>query len=890
MAEALERAERHAPYLKALIRREAEGVGPLVADGRFDAALAAALGRHDPARPGASLRSAKAGVHLAVAVADLSGAWSLERVTAALSRAADQAIAFALQAAFAERGVEPAAIQGLAVLGLGKLGSRELNFSSDVDLIVLHDPAVLPCLRSEEPDEAAVRVVRRLAALLSERTPDGYVWRVDLRLRPDPDATPPSLRLGAAETYYQSQAMTWERAAFIRARVVAGDRALGERFLAAIRPFVWRRSLDYSALAEIREVSFRIRDHHGDVERFGPGFDLKRGRGGIREIEFFAQAHQLIFGGREPALQAPATLDALAALAAHGRITAVDAQALAAAYRWLRTLEHRLQMRADQQTHAIPKPAAERRALAGLLGVAQWREVARRTEPHLRRVARRYDRLLAGTEPQERAERVPAEPSDVERWAQAERLADPELFARSVAAWRSGRPRSLRAPEAVMAFEAVLPQLARAVGRGRHGRAGLVRLDSFIQALPSGVQFWRLLLAHPPLARTLARLLGETPVLADQLARRPELIDVVIDPPPPLADVAAALAELPPAPASGEPLEPLLDRVRRWSAERRFRLGLDLIEGRRRPLEVARELSLMAEAAVVRLLEAVTHAFVARHGRVPRSELVVLGLGRLGGQALTPQSDLDLVLVFTGDFRATSDGPQPLGASVYFNRLGQRLVAALSAPTAEGPLYAVDTRLRPQGAQGLLVVSLESFEAYQRDEAETWETMALTRARAIAGAPWARDEVEAALARLLTRPRDPAELRARALDMRRYMEAHKPAAGPWDVKLVKGGLVDIEFIVAVRALASGRRVSPDLDRATAEVAPELRAPHAFLMGLLVLLRLVLPADRTARPDRAALELLVRGCGKKGVRDLKAELDQARRAVLEAWGETFGVRR
>ncbi|WP_448586501.1 bifunctional [glutamate--ammonia ligase]-adenylyl-L-tyrosine phosphorylase/[glutamate--ammonia-ligase] adenylyltransferase [Thermaurantiacus sp.] len=886
-AAALERAARHAPFLRGLIHAE-EALVALLEQGRFDEAVELALARLATPPPATAIRRARAGIALTVAIADLAGAWPLERVTAALSDFADRAIEAALGAALSERGIPSP--QGLAILALGKLGSRELNYSSDVDLIALHDPARLAVGPGRDPDEEAIRIVRRMTAFLAERTADGYGFRVDLRLRPDPDSTPLSLRLAAAESYYQSQALMWERSAFIRARPVAGDLAMGAAFLAGLDGFIWRRSLDYSAIAEIGEVSVRIREHYGEVERFGPGYDLKRGRGGIREVEFFAAVHQLVHGGREPALRAPATLDALAALARAGRIGPAEAATLASAYRDFRTLEHRLQMVADQQTHTIPRLAAERRQIAGLMGAAGWEEVARAIEPQTRAVARLYDRLLRGEAGARAAARIPLEEQAIRRWAAASRIAEPELLAQLLSTWRSGRPRSLRAPEALAAFEAVAPRLVKRVASGRMGRAGLVRLDTFVKSLPSGVQFWRLLEAHPSLADLLARLLSETPYLADALAARPDLFDVAIDPPAPLASLEAALEELPPAPATAQGLEPFLDRIRRATAERRFRIGIDLIEGRRDALDAAAELSLLAEAAIVRVGEAVTRLFEARHGRVPGSELVTLGLGRLGGRALTPQSDLDLVFVFTGDFAATSDGENPLGASTYFNRLAQRLVSALSAPTAQGPLYAVDTRLRPSGAQGLLAVSLRSFERYQEQEAELWETLALTRARPISGSPEARAAVGCTLERLLSVPRDPSEVRRHALEMRLLMETHKPPAGPWDVKLIRGGLVDLEFVIGARALERGLRVPTDLDGAAAMVAPDLRAPHRLLMTVLVLLRLILPASASASPDAAATALLARTCGNTGVAKLRADLLEARRAVLRAFDEQFGTRR
>ena len=389
LADACARADANSPYLRALLRRRAGVVARIGADG-FDAALANAMA-FDPALPiAARLRSAKADVALITALADLSGAWPLERVTRALADFADAALDASIAAALAER---EAPNTGFVALALGKLGSFELNYSSDVDLILLYDPGQIPVRPREEVADAAVRIARRIVALMADPV-GGYVFRVDLRLRPSAEITPIALPVAAAEHYYQSEAETWERTAFIRARACAGDIALGDGFLAAIRPFVWRRSLDYTALRDIQAVSLRIRDHFAG-QAVGPGYDLKRGRGGIREVEFFAQIHQLVWGGRDAALQAPATLDALAALAAAGRIADDDAAVLSDAYRFLRTLEHRVQMIADAQTHAVPTTAAARNAVARLAGAADWRPVERELKRHTAAVATRYDRLIA---------------------------------------------------------------------------------------------------------------------------------------------------------------------------------------------------------------------------------------------------------------------------------------------------------------------------------------------------------------------------------------------------------------------------------------------------------------------------------------------------------------
>ncbi|PZU50695.1 MAG: bifunctional [glutamate--ammonia ligase]-adenylyl-L-tyrosine phosphorylase/[glutamate--ammonia-ligase] adenylyltransferase [Sphingomonas sp.] len=880
LADARARAEAHSPFLRGLIRREGELLERMQAEG-FDAALGAALARLDPARPFPSVREARGGVALTVALADLAGAWRLEQVTGALTDFADTALQFAIDAAFAEREQEPA---GLVALALGKMGSFELNYSSDIDLIFLHDPEALPHRAGEDPTEAAVRLVRRVSSLLSERTGDGYALRVDLRLRPDPDSTPSSLPLGAAEHYYQSQALAWERSAFIRARAAAGDVAMGREFLKAISPFVWRRSLDYSALAEIRDVSHQIRDHFGEVEKLGPGFDLKRGRGGIRECEFYAQVHQMIFGGRDVALRRGATLDALAALASAGRIGADEAALLADAYRHFRTVEHRIQMLADQQTHAVPKQAAERAQVAGLMGLPNWRAVEATLAPRLKAVSKLYDRLLETGEGQ-RGARLPQQASEIEAWGARAKVKDGKLLATLVDGWRSGRPRSLRAPEALRAFETVIPGLVQQVGAGRTGREALLRLDQMIAALPSGVQFWRLLAAHPALAKVVGRLLTSTPLLADALAKRPSLLDVLLEPASPLPDYAHAEHELR-ALCRGLHGEALLDRVRIWTAERRFALGVQLIDGTVSPDAASRELALIAEAAVALLAEQVAAEFAVRHGTVPGGRLIPLALGRFGGGQLTTQSDLDLIFLFSGDYQAKSVGGTPLTASAWFNRLVPRVTAALTVPTAAGPLYEVDTRLRPSGADGLHAASLDSFVQYQRADAGVWEQMALTRARPIACTEEDRAGAQAAIDALVSAPRDAAHVKREAQEMRRHMAKHKPPAGPFDVKLMKGGLVDIEFIVAVRALTSGKPVPPGLEQAARLLAPELVAPARLMNAMLVMLRLVQPHDAAATPDSAAGALIARACGHAGMAALKADLADARATVTRLWAETF----
>jgi glutamate-ammonia-ligase adenylyltransferase len=873
-----------APFLKGLIRGRRH-VLAAIAERGVDSAFADAMARADDGADDVAqrLRRARGDVALVVALADLAELWGLERVTAALSQFADHAIDIAIAAALDERGAGNA---GLAALALGKLGSHELNYSSDVDLILVHDPDLIPRRSHEEPGEAAVRIARRAVALLADLTPDGYVERVDLRLRPASEITPISLSVAAAEHYYQSEALTWERVAFIRARACAGDTALGQGLLTRIRPFVWRRSLDWTAVRDIQAVSLRIRDHFEAGQKIGPGFDLKRGRGGIREIEFFAQIHQLIWGGRTPELRCPATLDGLAALATAGRIDPVEADRLAASYRALRTLEHRLQMRRDEQTHMVPRLAVDRAAVAALSGARNWAAVEARllaiTEP----VATAYDRLIAAAAPEGHA--IPADPA---AWLKRHHPGIARLAAPLVTRWRTGTIRALRSDAAREAFETVLPALVAGIAGAADPQAAATRLDGFLAALPQGAQFFALLKANPRLIDLLGHLLGVTPVLADALARDPALFDVMLAPDAfdPLPGAEALAAELGRFTAAADGVEDLLDRVRRWTGERRFQLGAQLIEARTDALVAARALSDVADAALAIITPAVVADFARKHGHVADGEAVILALGRYGGRSLTHASDLDLVYLFSGDHEAVSGGDTPLPATLYFNRLAARLTAALSVPTAAGALYEVDTRLRPWGAKGMLALSIASFARYQASEAESWEHMALTRARVVIGSPLARAAAEAAIAATLDRRRDAETLRREVTAMRADIASAKPPKGGFDVKLAPGGLVDLEFAVHFVQLRDRAGFGPGLATAIAALGdslpPGLEAAHATLTRFLVLLRLVAPGASVPSGFAPAVEaMLARGMGAANFADVVRQLTLAKAAVRLAFNQ------
>lgn len=850
ITDAVRRARAEAPFLALLLDRE-----PALA-AQFEAGELPPL---DPSPIDDSdlpimrrLRLERRRLALCVAIGDLAGAHGLTEVTGALSDFADRALDSAITAAIAERtpGEEP---RGFAAIALGKQGSHELNYSSDIDPILIFDPAKLPCRPREAADEAAVRIARRAVEILQARDGDGYVLRVDLRLRPSPEVTPIALSVEAAISYYESLALPWERAAFIRARAAAGDMALGGRFLDAIRPFIWRRALDFGAIGEIRGISRRIRDHHAQGQVFGPGFDLKRGRGGIREIEFFAQIHQLIHGGRDASLRAPGTRDALVRLGEAGWIGGEEAHAMVAAYTLFRTIEHRLQMVDDRQTHHLPT-GAPLDSVARLHGMEDGTALLDLLRPHVAVTARIYDAL----DPEE-AGALSHDSGHLAQQLATAGFEDAGAAVQRIEQWRAGTYPALRSPAARDALEAVLPGLIEALGTAPDPHAAMVRLDVMLARLPSAINFFRLLEARPALLRLLGLVLSHTVTLAEALGRRPELLDGLIDASAldPVGSAEVIAREM--AGEAGGDYQGLLDHVRRIVAEKRFALGTQVIAGVSDPLDVSAGYARVAEAAIVVLARAAVEEFAIAHGRVPNSELVILALGRMGGGALTHASDLDLIYLFTGDYLAESDGKKPLGAVLYYNRLAQRVTAALSVPTASGPLYEVDTRLRPSGAQGPISVSLDGFARYQRESAWTWEHMALTRARPIFGSVTARAAVQAVIDVVLAGDRPHRDVLADATAMRAEMAAHKPPAGPLDAKLLPGGLVDLEFAVHMVQLTRHAGFDPKLGGAVARLidcglAPaSLMGAHDLLARMLVTLRLVAP---DAKPPAPATQSLV----------------------------------
>ncbi|MBC7768846.1 MAG: bifunctional [glutamine synthetase] adenylyltransferase/[glutamine synthetase]-adenylyl-L-tyrosine phosphorylase [Phycisphaerales bacterium] len=841
-AQAASAAIECAPYLKRLIERRPDLVES-ADDGWAERIIADAvrtaqgIAADPPPLEEAmrALRRAKDAVHLATALADLSRQWPLQRVTGCLTDFADAALRAALALGVREsvkRGdIEQSAatpaegpLLGFSLVAMGKMGAGELNYSSDIDFSVFFDSEKLALAKAREPRVAAVRLVAPIVRALEEVTVDGYVFRTDLRLRPDPGSTPVAVSIASAEHYYQTLGQNWERAAFIKARVAAGDSICGGEFLASLEPFIWRKHLDFAALEDVHSIKRQILSSHKSAELGDPVFDVKLGRGGIRDIELFAQTQQLILGGRNRRLREQRTLSALDALAAAGAISEHARSALNEAYVFFREIEHRIQMLEDAQTHKLPAdPEARARvaALAGFPDLAAFDAAV----VERRNIVAEIDHQLFG-----RGESL-ADPlgslifTGVEDHAETLRTIEQLGFKRAafvsqtIRGWHHGRIRAMRSERARELLTRLTPRLLRALAGAGDPDQAFVRFASFFASLSAGVQVLALLDARPALLDLLSRILSVAPRLADTLARRPALMDALIEPrfAAPLAQDApgAYRAELAERLSSAETFEQSLNAARRFQREEAFRIDAQVLEGQAKAAEAGAAHAELAEACVAAMADVALAEVERTHGAQPGA-FVVLALGKFGGRELAAGSDLDIMLVY--------DAPteQAVGGEFY-TRVTQRLISALSAPTEEGSLYEIDTKLRPSGSTGPVAVRLSSFERYYAEEAWTWELQALTRLRPVAGdSDLCRRVVDIAEA-TLAQPRDRSKVMADVADMRGRMERERSAKSLWDLKLAPGGFVDIEFIAQALQLAHGADAPEALSTNTGEALRRLAA-------------------------------------------------------------------
>ena len=807
----------NSPFLGRCLLREIDMLRLFLAQGP-DAAFAAALAGLDAqamadseAAVMAALRRARKKIALLTALADITGLWQLDRVTSALSRFADRAAQTAtahLLRASAARGQislahqdDPNRDSGFIVLGMGKLGARELNYSSDIDLIVLYDPKKVCAKDPAALGQVFVRLTRGFTRMLSERTIDGYVFRTDLRLRPDPSATPLALSVQAAVEYYENTGQNWERAAMVKARPVAGDLESGAEFLAQLRPFIWRKHLDFAAIEDIHSIKRQITAHRGGGEIAVNGHNIKLGRGGIREIEFFAQTQQLIWGGRNAALRMAKTCAALRGLAAAGRITDDAAAGMIAAYEYLRRVEHRLQMIEDEQTHSLPRTDHEIDAVAAFLGHQSGGEFRAVLLGHLAAVERNYAGLFEDAPDLGGGETLvfTGNEDHPETIRNLEKMGfdDGSTVAAIVRGWHHGRYPATRTVRSRQLLTGLVPGLLAALARTAEPSTALIRFDAYLRALPAGIQLFSIFIANPPLIDLVAEIMGNAPRLSQWLHRNPSCLDAVlaadyfetIDEPKILrADLDRALDQ------AGD-IEDVLEGTRRWAYEHKFRVGVQILRGMTDSSRAGPALSAIADTAVIALWRAVEAEFIRRHGRVAGGGAALLAMGKLGSRELAHRSDLDLVFIHDYDADAgASDGRKSLVPALYFNRLAQRLIAGITARTGEGRLYELDMRLRPSGNKGPIAAKLDGFEQYQREGAWTWEQMALTRARIVVAPGKLGRAIEAVIRESLTRARDAEALARDVAQMRARMVKEHPGKSTWDIKHRRGGLVDIEFI------------------------------------------------------------------------------------------------
>ncbi len=779
------------------------------------------------------LRIEKQQIALLIAVADITDAWDVAHVTGNLSLFADFAVQLTLEyllKSYVDRGLLKVdhhksyqANSGVFVLGMGKLGAHELNYSSDIDLILLFDAEKITADTPDNLQKHLVRLTRDLIDILQDITGDGYVFRVDFRLRPDPSATPLALSVLAAESYYGSMAQTWERSAMIKARPIAGDIDAGEQFLKNIQGFIWRRHLDFAAIDEIHAMKEQINTYRGFHEIQIAGHNVKLGLGGIREIEFFAQTQQLIWGGRFPNLREKETCATLIRLAQFNHITVDIAQELIESYALLRKVEHRLQMTNDQQTHTLPESQQALTAIAMFCGFNTLEDFSETLLLHLHRVAAYYSHLFK-SDIHEHVSSTLTVHDDVD---------DPELllklghygFEEAKTAqkilynWHTGRYRVCKAPRAQKLLQELTPLLLDTLGRTSNPDQALTNMDQFLASLPAGVQVLSLLKSNIRLLKFVAEIMGDAPCLAQNMAKNPALLDNLI---------TAEFTQVPPTREIMwkqidnrllhiDNFEETLGILIAYVRDLQFRLGVQILQSSLDQQCISMAFSNLADLTVETLATRIEAGFAKVHGNFSAGGFAIVALGKHGSQEMTVNSDLDLVFIY--DFPADiefSNGAKPLAPSAYMARLCQRIISALSVPTPMGVLYNVDMRLRPSGNAGPIAVSLEAFRQYQLENAWTWEHMALCRARVVYATGDLSGKITRTIQQVLLQPRGPSLLKSDITEMRERMRISHKSRGIWHMKHMPGGMVDIEFISQYLQLAHAHQHPQILHHSTLE--------------------------------------------------------------------------
>ncbi|EGP07816.1 glutamate-ammonia-ligase adenylyltransferase [Bradyrhizobiaceae bacterium SG-6C] len=838
----LEGIAEASPYLFDLMRADAgRAVRLLQSDpdshlaALIDKTVADVAAASDESEVMSALRRMKSEAALLIALCDIGGVWPVMRVTRGLTDVAVTSVQCAIRFLLKQEAARgrllppdaehPEVGSGLVVLAMGKMGAGELNYSSDIDLIVFYELEAPTLADGIEPSPFFVKIAQGLSRLLQSRTVDGYVFRVDLRLRPDPASTPVAISIAAALHYYEREGRTWERAAMIKALPCAGDLKAGEGLLAEIAPFVWRKHLDFAALTDVHDMKRQMQTYRGQNEISVEGHNVKVGRGGIREIEFFAQTQQLIAGGRHPELRVRPTLEALNILASNNWITFEARDELTSAYEFLRRVEHRLQMVADEQTHALPDDIEAVERFARFFGYDDRASFAKDLLAHLNCVQNHYGRLFEGDPTG--TEKLPD--IDYGKGPDDNRLLEhlltlgfkkPKMVAETVQRWLSGEYRVFRVEATHQAFKEFVPDLIRGLSRAEEPDDAVMAFDRFLQALQRGGRLISLLSQNKDLVALVALVLGAAPRLSDMLARQPQIMDGLIDPRffgamPDQDELSARLAA---TLADANSYEEFLDRLRLFGQESLFLIGTRILSGTVSAQHASVAFADVAEGIAHTVHGLVMDQFAEQHGWIKDQETAIVAMGKLGSREMTASSDLDLILIYDFDHDAPdSDGERSLHGSQYFARLTQRLISAFTTRTNYGVLYEVDMRLRPSGRAGPLASRIDSFSEYQEHEAWTWEHMALTRARVISASPAFKARIEEVIREVLTRRRETTIIANDVLEMRRAIAEEKGESDIWDIKNAAGGMVDIEFVAQYLQLIYAAEKPDILDVSTVQV-------------------------------------------------------------------------
>ena len=916
----------HSRHLQRLARAHPEIIAPILngaGQAVIDAAIAeagkAAMMLEDEPAMKAAIRRLRGHSALAVALSDMTGSAPVTTQMNWLSSAAEAALRAAVGFLFRQADRRGQLVDttflghpdltgcGWTVLALGKLGAGELNYSSDIDLILLHDPIDTPLARPEASQPFYVEMTRALVRLLSEVTADGIGWRVDLRLRPDPGATAVSIQREAALGYYESIARTWERAAFIRARPVAGDISMGQRFLDDIQPFIWRRTLDYTVMDDMKIMLRQPMAATG-----WEGFNLKTGPNGIRSIEFLTHVLQLVGGGRSAGLRQKSTLPALAALKAEGWISEEQRNHLGSLYLELRRAEHRLQMLADTQTHALPRSMETIAEVAFFMGHDSVEsfldalknvlaEVGRQTRHRL--FADNADQTGPGTgTPDSTVDHgnIPPPLQDEERltdWLQGHGFDRPADIAATLSGWLAGRIAATRGERARMLLARIMPDMLSHLATAADPDAAFASFAGFVEGLPASVQIFSLLDHNRDLTRLLGDILVLSPRLAATLRRHPMLFDLVL-----FRDFFAALSdrdsfetELREAVAD-LPVEAALEIITRLARERRFRAEVQGLSAVADHTMVSRALADTAEAVIRVVRDLAITDIRRRHGRID-GDIAVVAMGRLGTRALTATSDLDLVFVWEAPDGAQSagdeSGARALGATAYFTRLAQTMASWLGGATGEGDLYSIDTRLRPDGEKGSFAPSLSRLADYYRREAWLWERLALAKARLLTpGVPFAAT-LETLIVDVVSHTVPATEVASALHDMRARLRARYGDAPAWQIRRQAGGIAELDLLVQGLRLihadlfaTSGQnagdilRTLGEAGRISLEEAEQLAAAENLYTRLHHALRLVLGTS-SQHPDdlaAAARQFVLAACDSPDKDEVGARLEAHRRMV------------